>query len=219
MRLSSIINSPNFKNNNFDFIRFIASFFVILSHSFPLSYGNNQNEPLRLLTGNVTLGSVGVYIFFIISGFLITISFVRSKNLLIYFINRILRIYPAVILVVLLTVFVFGPILTQYSISEYFSNTQTYKYLFTATVFDVRYNLPGVYKNNPFSSTLNGSLWTLRFELVMYIAVAIFGLIGILKGRIITIFVILSTIVAALIKYYTSSINGILFFLQSFLGI
>lgn len=68
--LGSISNQ---RFNNFDFISFFAATMVIISHAFLLSYGDENLEIVNFLTqGQMNAGSLGVYIFFIISGFLIT---------------------------------------------------------------------------------------------------------------------------------------------------
>ena len=60
-------------SNNFDSLRLIFAVMVIFSHSFPLTRGSNDTEPLSRLTfGQVNFGNVSVWSFFVISGFLIT---------------------------------------------------------------------------------------------------------------------------------------------------
>ena len=106
------------RNNNFDFIRFAAALSVVFSHAFDLS-GNKYAEPLRQLKGDVlSIGNIAVATFFIISGFLINQSFVRSSNVASYFYSRTLRIYPALIAVTLISVFLIWPLLTIFTISE-----------------------------------------------------------------------------------------------------
>ena len=91
--------------NNFDFIRFCAALLVIFSHSFTLSKPSYYKEPLSFISqGRMNFGEVSVAIFFIISGLLITQSFDRTKNIISFIEARILRIFPALIVVILLTV-------------------------------------------------------------------------------------------------------------------
>lgn len=174
------------RKNNLDIIRFIAATLVIVSHSYPLSVGNNDLEPLSLITNNqMTFGSFAVAIFFIISGFLITQSFEKSSTLTQYLKSRILRIFPALIGVVLFSIFILGPIATSLSISDYFSNISTYKYLLTISLLPLSPSLPGVFADNIFTTAINGSLWTLKFEFFFYIVVAILGVFKLLTKRVV----------------------------------
>ncbi len=56
----------NTRNNNFDFLRFVAAFIVLLWHSF-ICFENKGPDFFTYIPG-------GVPIFFVISGFLITKS-------------------------------------------------------------------------------------------------------------------------------------------------
>jgi hypothetical protein len=61
------------RQNNFDLLRLIAALSVIFSHAFLLSENSQDRDPLMILTGGQTvLGVVGVFVFFTISGFLVT---------------------------------------------------------------------------------------------------------------------------------------------------
>jgi len=83
-------------NNNFNVLRLIAAFAVLISHSFILSDGMKINEPIyRLSQQQVTLGRIAVAVFFIVSGYLITGSYLRSRNPIQFLWARALRLLPA----------------------------------------------------------------------------------------------------------------------------
>src|SRR5438552_1644967 len=83
------------RNNNFNLLRFLAASAVIFSHSYALT-GRGLDEPLlRRSDGATYLGSSGVTVFFIISGFLVSKSFTERKTLAAFAAARALRIYPA----------------------------------------------------------------------------------------------------------------------------
>jgi peptidoglycan/LPS O-acetylase OafA/YrhL len=93
--------------NNFDAIRFAASTLVIFSHSFPLVL-NSEMEPLNLLTlGRINGGKIAVFIFFILSGFLISNSWVNNKDITTYISSRIRRIIPGLLFALLITTIIF----------------------------------------------------------------------------------------------------------------
>lgn len=171
------------KSNNLQLLRFVAAILVIVSHSFSISTGTRVQEWLSFITRDqISLGGVAVSIFFCAGGFLIAKSVLRVKNGVKYFKARALRIFPALVVVVLITAFVLGPIVTEYGFREYFSNVGVYKYLLNA-VFVLQHNLPGVFENNPYLSTVNGSLWTLPIEFLCYIGCFVMWKADMLKKK------------------------------------
>ena len=172
MKISESLSSyMHGRDNNFNLIRFIAASLVVVSHSFVIYTGDMSSEPFKDIFG-MYLGTMCVDIFFITSGFLISASFLNRKSLITYIESRALRIYPGLIGVVLLTVFIIGPITTE-DVGNYFSSSQTWSYLLrTSTlVTGVEYSLPGVFTNNPAPNQINSSLWTLPYEISMYMLV------------------------------------------------
>ncbi|WP_108992944.1 acyltransferase family protein [Paenibacillus agaridevorans] len=173
------------RRNNLDLIRFLAATLVIFSHSYPLVYTNNELEPLYFISNQKTFGELAVAVFFIISGFLITQSFERSSSSSRYFLSRFLRIFPGLIGCLLFTVFIIGPLLTSLSLREYLTDPLTYNYFTGITLLpNLSPSLPGVFESNPFGNFVNGSLWTLKFEFLFYIAVAVAGSLKLLNKKI-----------------------------------
>lgn len=168
----------NGKDNNFNLIRFIAAFLVLYSHSYAIATGDPATEPMRSSLG-VTWGSIAVDIFFVTSGFLITRSYMARHEIGAFAWARFLRIYPGLWFVNLITVFGLGLIFTTYPITSYLTDIETWKYLIRNSIalLGIQYTLPGVFENNPYQYAINGSLWTLAYELKMYISVAIIILI------------------------------------------
>ena len=151
--LGQLIETRGSRTNHFDIMRLTAALLVVFSHSFNLSHGKvlgKQYEPLMQLSkGQITLGGLAVLVFFVISGFLITASFDKDKNVLSFCQKRFLRIYPGLIVVVLLTALVLGPLMTELPLWEYFKKPETYNYLVNNIGF-IRYQdfLPGVFEHN-----------------------------------------------------------------------
>lgn len=171
------------RKNNFDFIRFVAASAVLFTHTFPLS-GNNDSEPFLLLSNKqTTLGHIAVAVFFIISGFLVSQSYERSSSIMSFTKARILRIFPGLLTVLLLSSFVLGPVATTLPLNEYFKNGQTYQYLKGIFLYPLYWFLPGVFTHNLYSPSVNGSLWTIPTEFLCYIFVGIWGLASFLKYK------------------------------------
>src|SRR5260221_11776941 len=83
------------RTNNFGALRLAAAVSVVFSHSFLIAEGSEASEPFVWLTGNqCILGLVGVFVFFIISGYLITASFSRSPMPGRFAQRRVLRAHP-----------------------------------------------------------------------------------------------------------------------------
>ncbi len=162
------------KDNNFDFLRLLAATAVIITHSYAL-LGLPEHDFLWKITGGVTSFSrFGVWIFFVISGYLITLSALRSNSLKEYALKRIARIFPALLVVVTLTVLVVGPLLSTVPLLNYFQSPETWNYFKTLTLYGVRMELPGMFLNNPYPRAVNGSLWTLSYEFTLYFVPALF---------------------------------------------
>lgn len=158
-------------DNRFDVLRLLAALLVLWSHCFPLGARPHQ-EPLASTLGLDTLGGVGVAIFFVLSGYLVTQSLERSSSIWVFFRRRAVRIYPAVLVVTLLSLAVLGPALTRLDLREYVGHRMTWDYLNNALAFTVRYPLPGVFEANPAPHAVNGSLWSLPYEVKCYLVLA-----------------------------------------------
>ncbi len=173
------------RDNNFNLIRIVAAALVLITHSFALSTGSPGAEPLRAPLG-ITLGVIAVDLFFVASGFLVYGSLLRSQSLIEFVWARTLRIQPALLAMLVLTVFGLGTLYTSEPLAAYLTSPRTAAYLVKcATLFGgVAYDLPGVFDHNPFAHGVNGSLWTLPYEVRMYAALALLWVAaGVLGGR------------------------------------
>ena len=167
--------------NNFDFLRFFAASAVVLGHCYWLS-GQGAVEPVRLFTGSMDTADIAVNLFFVMSGFLIAASWIHSRSSLDFAGKRALRIFPALAVSTLFTAVIVGPLATELSLSEYLLNSQTVRYLSNIALF-TQFHLPGVFTANPFPDTVNGSVWTLPYEALMYTMLLMLGLLK-LFGRV-----------------------------------
>lgn len=158
--------------NAFDVLRLAAAFLVFWSHCFMLTGGD---DPLLSRAG-IAASEVGLMMFFAMSGFLVTRSWLSDPNWRAYARKRALRLMPGLIVVVTLTAFVLGPLVTSFSLVAYFTDPQTYFYVVrNSLLLTPRANLPGVFTDNVFAfpNAVNGSLWTLPVEAGAYVAIAL----------------------------------------------
>lgn len=156
--------------NNFGFLRLFFASLVIVSHSSELIDGNPSRELLYRLTGTITTGTLAVYGFFLISGFLIAKSFDSSSSVGGYLAKRVCRIYPAFLVAYCLCLFAIGPFVGGHLSSLHFTD-------FVAALLLLTPFLHGAFAGLPHAS-LDGSMWTIAYEFRCYLLVIPLGLVG-----------------------------------------
>ncbi len=152
------------KDNCFDFIRYYLSFVVVFAH-FAILTGMNYRW--------ITTSTEAVRGFFILSGFLVFYSYINKPQLSSYVSKRIKRIFPPYFFIVLLCCMV-GVFVTTMSAKDYLTSAHFFKYLIANLSFlnFIEPTLPGVFTDNPITA-VNGSLWTMKVELLLYATVPI----------------------------------------------
>ena len=180
--MNDLVSKIGGRDNNFNLLRVTAAGEVLISHAFPISLGPGAAEPLSTSL-SMTLGGLGVISFFVISGFFISQSF-ENNSLLRFCVARLLRIYPGLLVVLLFTVVVIGPLFTRLSIRDYLTDASTISYLpHNLSLKWLQYELPGVFATSPYPAAINGSLWSLFYEVACYGIVVAIGALGISRRR------------------------------------
>jgi peptidoglycan/LPS O-acetylase OafA/YrhL len=171
MRLSEYARG---RDNNFTLLRLLASLTVVLYHSGPALGVQGGREFLFEFVGR-SFGEMALDMLFVTSGFLVTASLFNRGDLNHFLWARALRLYPALWLMLPLTVFLLAPALTTLPIKDYCSAKATWDYFAkNATIMNgIRYSLPGVFETLPLKGEFNGSLWTLPVEARMYVYLAV----------------------------------------------
>lgn len=214
------------KNNNLTFIRLVAALSVIYGHTSAVVAGAPADW-VAVTTGYAFLGGVAVDLFFLISGFLVTASILNSgvKN---YVISRVLRIYPALWVNLILVTFVLGGIVTTLSLSDYLTSREVWTY-FKGLAFTYQggFFLPGVFTQNH-DQAVNGSIWSVLIEVWLYIVVLFFYVFGVMRSRAVfnTVFFVLIVVIWNDKTFLPASLSGatmlhvcLLFYIGSFLYI
>lgn len=153
------------RQNNFDLLRFSFAFVVFLVHAYVLSGAESLSVLSQYLSSEIAVKS-----FFIVSGFLIFMSYENSRDTWSYLIKRARRIYPAYLFIIS-SCTVFGFLFSSYAPGDYFS-AQLLKYV-AANLFFLNFlqpNLPGLFEGNSLQA-VNGALWTLKIEVMFYMFV------------------------------------------------
>jgi len=152
--------------NNFDLLRLLLASAVFMYHIAVLS----RHPDLKVLKDIFRVEPV-LNAFFIISGFLVFMSFENSKTMFVYFEKRLRRIYPAYFAIIFLCAGL-GYFLSFYPAAEYYFSNKFIKYLLANALFlnFIEPGLPGVFTANHLAA-VNGSLWTIRNEIMCYMLV------------------------------------------------
>ena len=172
------------RSNNFDAVRLAAALSVVFSHPFLIAEGSEAHEPFLWLTGNqCILGLVGVFVFFVISGYLVTESYCRHPAAARFALRRILRIYPALVVNVLVCALLLGPLISALPLDAYFASTGWHQFLRATLSLDPGpLHLPGIlFADNSVGLLVNGSLWTLRYEVLMYVMILLLAALRVLN--------------------------------------
>lgn len=201
------------EKNNLDLMRILLTMLVVIGHTQFLNGPDSFfPDPLQSIFYFTYSAAIAVKLFFFISGMVVTNSLLQKRDVVVFFISRIFRLMPALILVLLVTVLVFGPILTKVPVSDYFSQ-ETFRYFAWNLYFKTRFTLPGVFTGNLYPNTVNGSLWSLRFEVGCYLfLIVIFAITMWMKNKywynIPIVVIILCTILPGeLMQHLTGSID------------
>ncbi|AYG43990.1 acyltransferase [Pseudomonas sp. Leaf58] len=165
------------RDNNFLIIRLLAATAVVVGHSFALSYLEcpSCTDPGLQLGMPVPVHSLGVEVFFMLSGLLIAASG-EKNSARDFYLARALRILPGLLVCLLLMAFVLGPIVTSLPLTEYFSERQVYRYVYSPLLVfkDAQFVLPGVsFTPRFYGDSINGSLWTIPLEMRMYVVLGV----------------------------------------------
>lgn len=171
----------NGRPSGFDYLRILLAVGVVAWHTHETVYGHAgfiaaATGPFRPLWGMI------LPMFFALSGFLVAGSLERSKSLIGFLGLRAIRIYPALIVEVVLSAFFLGLVFTTLPWDAYFRDPQFRAYLLNVTG-DIHFRLPGVFLLNPFPAIVNAQLWTVPYELTCYVAFSILAALGIVKHR------------------------------------
>lgn len=168
------------RENNLDFLRLALSVLVIFSHSYPLGTGSETMEPVSRWThGQMTAGAISVDLFFIMSGFLITASAIRSKGLKDYVKKRVTRIYPGFFVAALLGI----TVVARIGHASLLSGWHRVGDFLLQTLRLREFTYSNVFLNNPYPHAINGSMWSIQYEFWCYLGIAALLVTGMLRRR------------------------------------
>lgn len=147
------------RQNNFDIIRLLLATVVIFFHVGYVSGAKIFESYPRYFSGHLAVEG-----FFAISGFLIFASYERSSSLTDYFVKRAARILPGYWLATAFCLFI-AFCYDSFHVGPFLLANLTFANFLAGSI-------PGVFASNPMSG-MNGALWTIKIEVMFYIAVPV----------------------------------------------
>ncbi len=183
------------KRNAFGFLRLLLAVLVIFSHAYTL--GGFGQDPIQTATkGQYSIGLLAVAMFFVLSGFLICRSACGSLSIGRFLWHRFLRIFPGYWVCLIFCACVFAPFV---ALVEFHAPLRVFSAPWDSPLSFIWKNaavihanglslsgvllmnptsIAGLLRNNPFPFVINGSLWTLPFEVACYVCAAGLAAIG-----------------------------------------
>jgi peptidoglycan/LPS O-acetylase OafA/YrhL len=151
------------RGNSLGFLRLLFASLVIVSHTTELLRGDRSSEPLAMIFGTLSLGDLAVNGFFVISGYLITKSYLGTTRVRDYLVKRIARILPGFVVAWLVVAMIVAPLAGgQEGVS--ILGQAGWSFLLQAPYSSQAFS--GTYHNS-----LNAPLWTIPWEFACYLLV------------------------------------------------
>jgi peptidoglycan/LPS O-acetylase OafA/YrhL len=187
--------STKIHHNNFGMLRLLFACLVILSHSPWILYGDYSNEILTKTFGTMDIGSVALDGFFLISGYLVTMSYQHSYSIKNYLLKRCLRIFPGFAIASLISVFIFAPMsygwqaMLNLPLSEWIKIPLRIITLQQPWVANTLHNTK---HSSEVLDILNHPMWSIRYEFACYISVVFLSVIGLQNRKYFLLVTVLS---------------------------
>lgn len=193
-------------NTGFAWLRMIGALIVVVEHCAPLT--DPSRVTLLPRSWNFSPGYVALMGFFAMSGYQISQSWCQDPSWWRFSAKRVLRLWPPLLVVVLVTALVIGPLVSTLGVAGYFSARGSWGYVVhNAGLYTLQHRLPGVFDTNPWPWSANGSLWTLPMELTGYLVVLAFGVAGLFR-RVPWATVALLLVLVGLDRWFGASIGN-----------
>ena len=159
-------------NNSFGLVRLLAAIAVIISHGYLIVGGVDGIEPLATLTG-YPLGAHAVHVFFTVSGLLVAASFDRRPHIVAFGAARFFRIYPGLVVATVAVFLVCAVFASSAGWAEILKGSVVGYFAKILIGFAGSGTIPGVFETLPNPGEVNVPLWTLKYEVICYISLAL----------------------------------------------
>lgn len=179
--IGQIVHVRNGHDNFFTPLRLIFALLVMIGHAFAIAHGDADREPQVFF--HYTFSYLAVNLFFITSGFLVTKSMLYRGDSPAFVSARVLRIFPALAVHVFFVMLIVGPLATSLPLTDYFTTPSLWLEPFKVLSFvNTDMILPGAFETNG-EQFASAPLWTLRFEILCYIATLLAFSLGLMRKK------------------------------------
>jgi peptidoglycan/LPS O-acetylase OafA/YrhL len=189
-RMPTLADRYSGQSNAFGTLRLTLSLWVLISHAWPLGYALQGFGP-TFTRGQADLGTLALYGFFVLSGFLVAASGLRSTwSRFVWY--RAMRIFPGLWVCLLVTVFLFAPLaayIENGGLAGFWDHPQgPFEFLRVNWFGSMeQYPISGLLADTPFGhvmggpSAFTGSMWTLHYEYACYAGIAVLAATSLLR--------------------------------------
>lgn len=189
------------KSNNLAAVRILAATAVLWAHAWVVSAGAKTEDFFHVFA--FTLDWHGVHAFFILSGMLLTRSYMRHPDAVRFVVARLVRYIPGIFVSTMIAAFVIGPLVTRVALGDYFGSGVPFRFVALVTsLTDVNAVLPGVLDQGAEPNTLYIPLWTIHYELVFAFCLAGAGLLGLVGRRSLTLAALVLTLAVNVVWFW-----------------
>lgn len=189
------------KSNNLAAVRILAATAVLWAHAWVVTQGSVTEDFLHVFA--FALDWHGVHAFFILSGMLLTRSYMRHPDAVRFVVARLVRYLPGIFVSTMIAAFIIGPLVTTLPIGDYLGSLAPIRFVVQVTTLtDVNALLPGVLDRGAKPDTLYIPLWTIHYELVFAFCLAVAGLLGLIGRRWLTLAGLVVVLVANVVWFW-----------------
>ncbi|GAB49825.1 acyltransferase family protein [Mobilicoccus pelagius] len=173
------------RRNSLTMMRLALAALVAVSHALAVAFGWQPQFHDDPALGPTYLGDLAVDGFFVVSGFLVTMSYLRLPGVGRYLWHRVVRIMPAFWACLVVTALVVAPLLAWLEGDDPRAVfPESLRYVTGNAFLLVRdYGVAGLPSGTFTPRVVNGALWTLFYEFLCYVGVVVLGLVGALTRR------------------------------------
>ncbi|HRE15585.1 MAG TPA: acyltransferase [Rhodocyclaceae bacterium] len=165
----NFVRDEQFFKNNFDLVRLIAAVLVVYGHAYAIMPPQQHDDLIKSI-GFAPAHRVGLYMFFLVSGFLVTRAIERRPDYIFFIKSRLLRIVPGLFVSAIFALLIVAP----FSAWE-INNISHWRdsILFVVANTTMFFPIAGVdgfeiFQSNNLPKVINGSLWSIALEARIY---------------------------------------------------